>query len=93
MRDLKITFENLIFLKFFFESRGENQGNNLAIFGLFLNLQELFLNRGLIFETSDFIFCDLPNELFHIKETFFEKKSNSQKLFWSPMKRKCRLLW
>ena len=44
----------------------KNQGNNLAIFGQFLDLQEFFKNRGLIFATSDSDFRDLLEELFHM---------------------------
>ena len=54
----------------------KNQGNNLAIFDPFLDLQEFFKNQGLNLETSDSDLCDLLNELFHINK----KKSNSQKL-------------
>ena len=43
----------------------KNQRNNLAIFGQFLDLQEFFKNRGLIFATSDSDFRDLLEELFH----------------------------
>ena len=52
----------------------KNQGNNLAIFGPFLDLQEFFLNRGLTFETSDSDFWELLTELFHMnKKNCFEK--------------------
>ena len=43
-----------------------NQGNNLAIFGPFLDVQEFFKNRGLAFETSDSNFRDLLKELIHM---------------------------
>ena len=56
----------------------KNQGNNLAIFGPFLDLQEFFKNRGLTFKTPDSNFCDLLNELFHMNKKIFGKKSNSQ---------------
>ena len=51
----------------------QDQGNNLAIFGPFLDLQEFFKNRGLTFETSDF--RDL-NELFHMSK----KKSKKNQI-------------
>ena len=40
--------------------------NNLAIFGRFLDLQELLKNRVLSFETSDSDFRDLLDDLFHM---------------------------
>ena len=78
---LQNNFWKFDFLEIFFSNHVvENQENNLAILGLFLNLQDYFKNRGLIFETSDSIFCDLPNELFHIKKIFFEKKIKFSKV-------------
>ena len=44
----------------------KNQGNHLAIFGPFLDLQEFFKNRELTFETSNSNFHDLLDELFHM---------------------------
>ena len=44
----------------------ENQGYDSAIFGPFLNLQEFLKNRGLTFETSNFDFRNLLEELFHM---------------------------
>ena len=53
----------------------KNQGNNLAIFRPFLDMQEFFKNRGLMLETSEFDFCDLLDEFFYMAEKhFFEKK-------------------
>ena len=46
----------------------KNQGNNLAIFDPFLDLQEFFKNQGLNLETSDSDLCYLLNELFHINK-------------------------
>ena len=64
----------------------ELQIQNYAMFGLFLDLWEFFKTRELTWETSDFDFYDLLDELFHIgSKTFFRKKSNYQKLFWSPI--------
>ena len=50
------------------------QRNNLSIFGLFSDLQEFFLNRGLSLETSDYGFRDLLNEHFHIVVKASRKK-------------------
>ena len=49
----------------------ENQENNLAIFGPFLDRWDFFKNRGLTLEASDFDFCDLLDELsssYHMAE-------------------------
>ena len=48
------------------KSRYQNQRNNLAIFGPFLDIQEFFQNRGLNFETSDSDFRDLLEKVFHM---------------------------
>ena len=54
--------------------------NNLEFFGPFLDLQEFFKNQGLSFETSDFDFRDLLDELFHIdQKLFFEKKNQNDR--------------
>ena len=49
----------------------------------FLNLWEFFKNHEITWETSDFDFCDLLDELFHMAKKVFskKKKSNYQKLF------------
>ena len=52
----------------------KNQRNNLAILSSFLNLQEFFQNRGLMLETSNFDFCVLIDELFHMAQKYFSKK-------------------
>ena len=44
----------------------KSQGNNSAIFGPFFDLQEFFKNQGLTFETTDFDFRELLEELFLI---------------------------
>ena len=62
----------------------KNQGNNLAIFGPFLDLQEFFKNRGLTFKTPDSNFCDLLNELFHMKKKIFGKKIKFSSYFEVP---------
>ena len=51
----------------------KNQGNNLAIFGPFLDFQEYFKNRGLTFETSDSDLCDVLNEFFHMNKKSTER--------------------
>ena len=40
----------------------------------FWTFRNFFKNPGLTFETSDFDFCDLLNELFYMKKKFFSKK-------------------
>ena len=63
----------------------KNQGNNLAIFGPFLDLQEFFKNRGLTFKTPDSNFCDLLNELFHKAEIFLETNQILTSYFKVPI--------
>ena len=46
----------------------------LAIFGPFLDLQEFFKNQGVTFQTSDFDFRGLLDELFHMRKKIFRKK-------------------
>ena len=60
----------------------KHQGNNLAIFGPFLDFQEYFKNRGSTFETSDSGFCDLLNELFHMNKKNFLKKNQILKSYF-----------
>ena len=45
--------------------------NNFEIFGPFLDLPDFFLNRGLIFETSNSDFCDLLEKLFHMAKNTY----------------------
>ena len=49
----------------------KNRGTNKAIFVPFFDLWEFFENRGLTLESSDFDFCDLLDELFHVAEKHF----------------------
>ena len=62
---------------FFLFSKSYNmvkiKGNNLAIFGPFVDLQEIFKTRWLSFETSNSDFCDFLNELFFLREIKFSK--------------------
>ena len=61
----------------------KKQINNLAIFGPFFDLQDFFKNQGLTFETSDFDFHDLLDELFHMdKKHFFEKQKQNDRSYF-----------
>ena len=47
----------------------------------FWNLLDVFQNRGLTLETSDFDFCNLLDEFFHMTQKhFFEKKIKVSKV-------------
>ena len=48
----------------------KNQGNNLAIFGPFLDLQNFFQKSRVNIEASDFNLCDVFNKLFHLIKKF-----------------------
>ena len=56
--------------------------HNMAIFGQFLDLQEFYKNRELIFENSDFDLCNLLNEFFHMNQKNFEKKDQILKCYF-----------
>ena len=52
----------------------KNRGSNWTIFGPFSDFREFLKNWELMFETSDFDFCDLLDEFFQMAEKhIFEK--------------------
>ena len=63
----------------------KKQRNNLEIFRPFLDLQEFLKNRGLMLETSDFDFCDLLDELFHMGDMIWLENIFSEKIKFSKV--------
>ena len=54
----------------------KKQRNNLIIFGPFFDLQEFLKNRGSSFKLSEYDFCNLLDEFFHIVEKHTSKKQS-----------------